>query len=244
MRPGIPRQVHALDDPTAVMPGAEVPRSGLHVAPARSLDDVIDAWRLVYRNYVAAGRIARNRLGLYTRREAVGPHATVFVGRLRGLTATTLTAIADSERGLPLDHAFANQLHAWRSDGRRLVAVDLFADRRQGSTRSSSALYELLHHAFFLAVHHGATDLLCAVPGHHLRLYRGHFGFEAVDESNPARCLVRADVAGALDVPIERSRFAHFLKDPVPEHAFHDRFDFDPALVDASPLAELLHAQG
>ena len=240
---GTIREVYALDDPNAVMPGSEVPRSGLTVSPARCLDDVLGAWRLVYYNYAAAGRIARNSLELYSLPEAIGPHATVLTGRLDGLIATTLTVIGDSPAGLPLDHRFATTLNAWRRAGRRLVAADLFGDRRHHSTRCSSAIYELLHHAFFLALHDNATDLLCAVPAQHVPLYRGHFGFEAVDETDPARCLMRATVAGALDVPIERSAFAHFLKDPVPAEAFAQRFDFDPAVVAASPLGQWMRQQ-
>ena len=240
MRPGKMREVYALDDPNAVMPGSEVPRSGLAVSPARCLEEVLEAWAIVYRSYLAAGRIARNALGLHTLPEAIGPHATVLIGRLDGLSATTLTVIgdSDSDRGLPLDYRFAEALAAWRGAGRRLMAVDLFGDRRQHSTRSSSAIYELLHHAFFLALYEGATDLLCAVPAHHVPLYRNHFGFEAVDEANPAACLMRAAVVGALDVAIERSTCAHFLKQPVPEKAFAGRFDFDPAVVAASPLGQ------
>ncbi|MEX0886463.1 MAG: hypothetical protein WD009_08500 [Phycisphaeraceae bacterium] len=184
MSPGA-QDIKALDDPNAVMPGFDVPRSGLALMTARTIDEVVDAWRLVYRTYLAAGRITPNNVELFTRPEAVGPESAVFMGRINGLTATTLTAIGDSERGLPLDCAFPTQLNAWRDEGRRLVAVDLFADRRQQSTRRSSALFELLRHAFFHCLASGATDMLCTVPVQWQDLYTTHFGFQPVPVAPP-----------------------------------------------------------
>lgn len=217
---------------------------------ARSLEEVTEAWRLLYRAYLQAGFITPNPQRLHTAPQSVGPHAAVVLASIGEVTVSTITAIRDSERGLPLDSVYAAELDVMRQRGGKLLEIGLFGDRREiigDPDRTFNAVFELMRFTFFFGYHHGVTDFLCGIPPRRARLYGRAFGFKPVGEiksyatvdDNPVQ-LMHSTLDYTLANKDRHRALAYFFERPVPADAFADRFDFDPAALAGSDLGSYL----
>src|ERR1044071_1772763 len=134
--------------------------NGLHFVAARGLDEVIQAWSLVYRIYVQSGLISANPYEIHTVGTAVKPDTAVILARLGQLPVATLSAIADGPDGLPLDSVYAAELDRLRASGRRLLEIGLFADRRTELRRSFAVVLDLMRYVTYYGVLRGDTDAI------------------------------------------------------------------------------------
>ena len=217
---------------------------------ASTLGHVLEAWRVLYEAYLRAGYISPNVHQLHTVPEAVGPHALVLLGRSHGHVISTISAIGDSPAGLPLDKAYPEELAAMRRQGGRLLEIGLFGDRRDIRTaadRSFTSVFELMRYTFFFGLHTGVTDFLCGIPPRRAPLYARCFGFRPVGEVKSYRTvednpvvLMHARTDHLLRHPERYRAVDCFMKNPLAQDAFRDRFHFDPAAVAGSNLAEYL----
>lgn len=155
--------------------------SGLHFRPAGSQSEVLNAWALVYQSYVRTGLIPPNPHELHTVPHALQDRAVVICGRIRSLTVSTMSGYLDHpELGLPLDRVYPDEMAALRRDGRTLMEIGLFADRREHIERSIEALLELMRHVCYFGVTNGATDGIIGVHPHHAAFYVRMLGFEQI----------------------------------------------------------------
>lgn len=232
-------------DLTAI--GGEEPLSGLRFGVARSVGQVEEAWRLLYRAYVRVGFLKPNDHGIHTVPEAIGPHTAVVQGRIDSLTVSTISAIGDSPLGLPLDGVYRPELDALRGEDRRLIEIGLFADRRKDIDRTFYAMLELMRYTYWFGRYLGATDYLCGIPPRRARLYRRAFGFEPIGEEkiystvdgNPVRMLrVRADYILAHHA--QHRGLDYFITRPVAFEEFDRRFRFEPDALERSPIPRYL----
>ncbi len=259
---------------------AERPAEGLHFRVARSLEEVIEAWRLVYVACRHADLIEPNRHQVHFSPEAATPRSAVIIGRIRELNVSTLTAVADA--GLPqehhdgevgqgvhapgslaLDRTFRPELDALRREGRRLMEVGLFADRRRHLSRTTESLLELMRYAFHFGLQQGVSDFVIGVSPGHVRFYERLLGLEPASDARPRGglragagfepiMLMRGDLASkighlAADGSEPRSphpALAYFMRHPVAEGELDGRFRFDPARIDASPVGAYLREAG
>ena len=237
--------------PSSIGPSSGEGDHDLQFAVARTLDEVLAAWGLLYNAYIRAGFIAPNPYGIHTVPQAVGEHVLVIIGLKDGVLASTISAIMDSPAGLPLDTVYAEELMKMRSEGRRPIEVGLFGDRRDlKAERSFSAIFELMRFTYHFARYMGATDVLCGIPPRRARLYARAFGFEqggslkayATVKDNPV-VLMRADIAQATAKASEHRAVEYFVKEPVPVDVFEGRFRFAPEIVAGSVLDAYLRAK-
>ena len=221
------------------------PPIGLAYRVARTVDEVVDAWRLVYHSYRHVGLIRANPARLHTAPQAVNPNATIVVGRIGGITVSTLTAIVDSpELGLPVDRVFPDALDDLRREGRLVMEFSLFADRREELARTTEALVELMRHMYHLGVQQKVTDYVMAVQPRHARYYARTYGFEPMGDmrrytavNDRPVVLLRGDFAGRFESEHEQySVYRYFKRCPVDPAAFADRFDFSPQHLAGSVL--------
>src|SRR5437660_92608 len=119
-------------------------RTGLNFFVARTLDDVVEAWSVVYYAYLRAGLIDSNPFEVHTVPQALGPHTLVVTGCLGPLSVSTLSAYVDNPAGVPLDAVYRAELDGLRKQGRRIMEVGLFADRRDHIARTAPGLPELM----------------------------------------------------------------------------------------------------
>lgn len=217
------------------LPPLRAATGGLTFDVAASLGVVEAAWDLVYRAYRHQEIVPPNPFLIHTVAEAIGPHTAVISGRIAGLTASTLTAIADGPEGLPLDRAIPNFLNGLRHDGRRPMELGLHADRRKDIERSFHTLLELMRHAYWFGRQYDVTDYLYRIPTPHVSLYRHAFGFEpltteaAVSEPNRDEYQVlRLDAATVTGCHAEHQVARHIMEHPISAQEFEKRFRFEP----------------
>lgn len=148
---------------------------------ARNLKDVLNGWGLVYDAYLRQNLIRPNPCGIHTVRQAVtNPSIVIVSSTLRGPAHGTLSAYHDGDDGLPLDSVYQHELDALRAQGRQLVEIGLFADRRETVHRSLDALLELMRWTTWFAVHGGATDAVIGVHPRHADFYARVLGFDVM----------------------------------------------------------------
>jgi hypothetical protein len=222
-------------------------RSGLNFYVARTLEDVLEAWQLVYIAYRRAELIDSNPYELHTMPQAVGPQTMVVTGCLGPLSVSTLSVYVDNPGGLPLDSVYSAELGKLRGEGRRIVEVGLFGDRRDHLNRSAEGLFELMRFAFFYAVHNNCDDAVIGIHPDHAAFYKRFFAFEQVGDlrshptvkNNPA-VLLRLDLRKAVKLDPLPKGLQYFADNQLPERVFASRYPFDSQQVAASPIAQFL----
>ena len=88
---------------------------------AKQLEDVIAAWRLVYRVYQINSFIAPNPFEIHTAPQAISPHTAVFTNFSGHTVESTYTAVIDGDTGLPLDRVYRDELDRLREQNRQLM---------------------------------------------------------------------------------------------------------------------------
>ncbi|WP_428387130.1 N-acyl amino acid synthase FeeM domain-containing protein [Mucisphaera sp.] len=156
--------------------------SGLNFDIAETIDDVIESWSLVYQCYRRAGLIEANPEEIHSVRQAVNEQTLVVLGRIRETAVSTMSVYIDGPQGLPLDTVYRDKLNQLRDEGRTLVELGLFADRREHLFRSIDAILELMRHCCHYAVNNEAVDAVVGVNPRHVAFYTRLLGFEVIAE--------------------------------------------------------------
>lgn len=215
------------------------------------IEDLLEAWRLVYRVYLLSGLIPPNPYEVHVAPHAVSSRSLVSVLRSRGRIAGTVTAMGDmASLGLPLDAVFPSELGDLRSAGGRLMEFGLFAhdlsiagDRR--------ALIDLLRTCFCFGIAMGYTDLLAGVAPHHARFYEGMFGFRRISgdtvypglNSAPVT-LLRADVEEVRANRQTLRALADLPEEALTPEWFADRYVLASPEIAASAIGSYLDWRG
>jgi len=227
-----------------VPPPVPTAASALHFGLAENADEVLDAWRLVYRVYRERGLIAANPSRLHFPGRDLSDRVAVLRARMGPVLVSTMTAWLDGPAGLPLDRVFRAQLDLLREAGRRPMVVGLFADRRRALARSGEAMIDLMRLAFWLGRATGVDLFAIAVNPKDEPFYARHCGFHRVGPVRP-----HPDVRGRpvslllLDAEAQLARsprhptLSYFLDTPFPAEVLDHRFDFNAEAVADSELA-------
>lgn len=235
--------VRARDVRSAARPSAV--QSGLTFDVARAPEDVSDAWACVYAQYVAQNLIGPSADRLHVVPQAVGPETVVVLGRISGLTVSTATVVAHADRPVPADRVFAEEIRKLRGTcGRRLVDVELFADRRSSDIdRTFSAVLELMRFAIHFSLYSGGNGMLCCVPAERARLFGRAFGFEQYGTTRTvptfggdAVALMHATMPDLLANRSESRTLSHVLENPVLPEVFDARYRFDAESLEGTNL--------
>jgi len=146
---------------------------------ARTTDELVQAYRLVYKNYLRCEYIDTHPSEMrYTVFNAL-PQTTTFVASLGGSVVTTATVIFDSPLGLPLEAIYKDEVDELRSQYARLCEVTMLADRRRAGMRTIPAILQL----FKMILHYvlkfeKATDIVITVNPSHETFYTRYLPFE------------------------------------------------------------------
>lgn len=234
-------------DPRTTVARPDRPRSGLNFFVAKTLEDVIEGWGVVYQAYHKAGLIDANPFELHTSREAVMPGTAVIAGCLGPLAVSTISAYVDGPGGLPLDSVYPEELAELRKTGRRFAEVGLFADRRDHLNRSAEGLFELMRFGFWHAVNQGCDDIVIGVHPDHVPFYRRFFRFEQLSDvrsyptvkNNPVS-LLRLDVERKMKLTPLPKGLAYFNEYALGPEVFEGRFSFKESVVATSMISRFL----
>jgi hypothetical protein len=236
--------------PSSVRNEAKGVSRGPSFRVAVGIDEVVAAWQLVYTAYRRKDLISPNRHRLHTSKLAASRHSGVILGRVNQVIVSTLTAMADSDDGLPLDSVYAQEMADLRrrveGQGRSLVQVGLFADRRKELSRSTESLFQLMQYAYYYAYWRRA-DIVIGVHPRHSRFYTQTIGFETNGPTrsyptvnhNPV-CLMHLDIEGQLKRKPMPVGLDYFSRNHVTADTFEGRFGFEARDVADSPLGTYL----
>lgn len=201
---------------------------------AGRLIQVVMAWRLVYEVYQAAGLINPNPWRIHMSEPACQPGVAVMVGESAGAVHSTISAIPDGPRGLPLDDVYGWELDTLRVRGCELMELGLFADRNERARTAGTTILELLRLAFFYGIAHGATDIVIGVHPRRARIYAKAFGFEQAGPPTVhphvrehAVVLLRASIAPVVANAHLYRGIQSFLAAPLPMTTYHNRADME-----------------
>jgi hypothetical protein len=145
---------------------------------ASTFNEILDAWCLVYRQYLAATLIGPNELSVFTFPEYISNNTAVLLGKNNNHTVCTISAVLDSEKKLPLDGYYSRELDRMREEGKKLIEIGLHADARR--TTSFQEITDLLAGIARFGVHSNHHDYVIGVHPRRINFYNKIFGFKPV----------------------------------------------------------------
>jgi len=216
---------------------------------AKSREEVIAAWQLVYRAYLIGGLIDPNPYLIHLVAEAVRPSTKVIVGKSNGVIISTATCYLDNDLGIPLDHTHHHLLNGFREAGHKLMEVGLLAYECESTLKSINAMVELMRYILFYGIHAGATDLVFGVPPHRINLYKRYFAFDALGEvtgcpsaNNNPMVLLRANIYANLELEPRPKGIKMLMDKPLSASEFKEGFCFDSDSFNGTVVAAYLAA--
>jgi len=208
---------------------------------AQSLNEVLDAWGLVYTMYLASGLIDPNEDRVHATRAHIGPQSTVATGYVGPILAWTATAIMDTGT-LPLDRIFKPELDELRRMG-PVAEFGMFASKCGEHKDSGINQITMMGYLYHLAIGLGAKRLVVGThPGHvtfwekgaGARMMGGPKPMPTVHDS-PCHLMV-LDVDHAKEVASKHRILDHWHNMPVPRSWGLCRYRFPEHEIVNSPL--------
>lgn len=197
---------------------------------ASTLDEVISAWGLVYKQYLQASFIRPNNVSVFTFPEYLSNNAAVVVGENKGKVVCTASAVLDSPQGLPLDAYYQKELNQLRNEGRKLIEIGLLADSR-GSAKVNEIM-DLISAISRFGGFSGHHDYVIGVNPRRINLFSKIFGVKLYGEPKDYDSLKAAPVVlmhvrtSDLEVNIRRA-ISRICNVPLSLN-FSQRFKFNP----------------
>lgn len=150
--------------------------------PVATEDELRECFRIIYRGYHRRGYCLTHPTQMYYHHYIFVPGSRTFALKDKNKTVGTISLIADSSCGLPLEKLFSRELGRLRSDGRKLAEVSMLAleDNKSRPGIFSLANFEKqiqLFRLFKIMYEYarnvtGVTDLVIGVHPKHETLYR------------------------------------------------------------------------
>jgi hypothetical protein len=198
---------------TLVSPGSsELQDHSIEIGLARTEADLTGAFRLLYQSYLRAGLGEENAIGMRITPFHLLPSTEVLVAKHHGEVISTLSIVADSDAGLPMESMYSDEVAKLRSRSMRIAEMGSFADRRETPVRFAKLFAELARLIVQVAESREIDALVLAAHPRHAKLYARSLGFEQIGDltscpyaqGNPAVCLL-------LDFDRVRGSDAHNL---------------------------------
>jgi len=142
---------------------------------ASTINEVINAWCVVYKQYLDASLISPNEMSVFTFPEYISNNTAVVLGEKMGRTVCTVSAVLDSKNGLPLDNYYKEDLDLLRNQGKKLIEIGLLADAR--GTGNLSSITELMAAIARFGVHSDHHDFVVGVHPRRVKFFESIFGF-------------------------------------------------------------------
>lgn len=197
---------------------------------ASNFHDIIDAWSLVYRQYLAASLIEPNPLELFTFPEYISNQSAVVVGKEKGEIICTASGLLDGEKGLPLDTYYHDELNALRSEGKKLIEIGLVADTRK--TDGMANAIELMNNIARFGVQANHLDYVVGIHPKRVNLYNRLWGFKPIAKAKEYDTLKTAPVVlchlSGNDPEIRQLEMNRQISSTTNELDFQKRYKFNP----------------
>ncbi len=190
--------------PPRVRPLRSISPERLQVRIGTRRSELLAAYQLVYRSYLARGYVA--------------PHPSQIVYRIvHGLPSSrtvvavnpaeqllgTVTIVGDNALGIPMESAFSPEIALLRSEGRRVAEISALAIQIPRGNSSTEVLFGLIRFAVQYSCWRGFHDMLFSVHPRHRRFYERLFQASPLGSCRPHQS-VRGNPALAYRVDLER----------------------------------------
>lgn len=186
--------------------GHDITPSGYVFKIADSGNELIQAFHLLYHEYLRAGYVAENSSRLLFTKYHLLPTTTVFLAFSEGEALSTATSVRDSGAfGLPMDDIFRIELDELRNQHRRILEISSLASDRNRFSRDRIRHFVTLVYAHSLF--QDVDDICIMVNPRHVRLYMKLFGFEIFGEERHYARVNAPAVALRVAVREARCRF-------------------------------------
>jgi len=197
---------------------------------ATTVSEVIEAWCIVYKQYLKASLISPNEMSLFTFPEYVSNNAAVIVGKKMGHPVCTVSAVLDSKKGLPLDRYYKKALDGLRARGNKLIEIGLLADAR-GSCNFNS-ITDLMAGIARFGVYSDHHDFVIGVHPRRINFFNSVFGFSPIGEVKSYGALRTAPVvllhAHGKDLEVNSLAINSEIYNNPKEFDFARRYQFNP----------------
>jgi len=197
---------------------------------ASTLTEVLDAWCVVYKQYLAASLIGPNEFSIFTFPEYLSNSTAVILGSKMNHTVCTVSAVLDSKKGLPLDSYYKHELNQLRKQNKKLIEIGLLADVREANNFTN--IVDLMTGIARFGVYSNHHDYVIGVHPRRINFFRQTFGFEPYGEVKDYSKLRTAPVvlmyACGNDLEtVSLKANTEIYCDPK-EFNFADRYKFNP----------------
>jgi hypothetical protein len=197
---------------------------------ASTLSEVLDAWCVVYKQYLAASLIGPNEFSIFTFPEYLNNSTAVILGSKMNHTVCTVSAVLDSERGLPLDNYYRKELDGLRKQNKHLIEIGLLADARKEN--SFSNIVDLMAGIARFGVYSNHHDYVIGVHPRRINFFKQTFGFETLGEVKDYSKLKTAPVvllhACGKDLETASLKTTTEIYSESGEFDFSNRYNFNP----------------
>lgn len=170
----------------SVAVGRDVTRGSipnLEVRPARSRDELEAAYRLVHAAYRQQGYLEEDREGMRLTVYNAFPDTVTFIAKEGREIVGTVSLVADTDVGLPMDEIYGEELNDLRSRGRSLAEVTMLANKSQRVSRKMPIFLQLMKQVFdYIWFILQADDACLACHPHHSGFYEKRILFEQFGE--------------------------------------------------------------
>ncbi len=147
------------------------------IALARSEEDLLASFRILYDAYLRAGLVGENPLGMRVTPYHLLPTTDVFVAKSNNTVNSTMTMTLDATAGLPMDSMYKEEVDWLRAKGLKLAEIGSLADRRKSPVRFMRVFHELSKLICQVARARGMDGLVVATHPRHAGFYARTFGF-------------------------------------------------------------------
>lgn len=159
---------------------------------ATTFSEIIEGWRLVYNQYVKAALIDVNPFSIFTYPEYIGRNTAVILGKIGKTIVCSVSAVLDSNKRLPLDAYFHEELNGLRRENKNLIEIGLLANNTERAT--PIYIIELLSSIAHFGVYSNFHDYVIGVHPRRSNFFKYFFGFNQIGESKKYDKLHHADV--------------------------------------------------
>lgn len=172
-----------LEAASRTSPPADLPAEEPLVRPARSRQEIEQAYRLVYSTYKEEGYLAEAPCGMRTTVYNAFPDTVTFVGKVGEEMVATATLFGDTEMGLPMDELYRREVDDLRGAGRKVVEVGMHANVHTDVPGQRPLFLRLMKQIFDYARLILQADDICITSNpKHARFFERFLLFEPIGE--------------------------------------------------------------
>jgi hypothetical protein len=175
---------------------------------ADSSEELLEAYHLLYHEYIQAGYVGENRNQLLFTKHHLLPKTTVLVAKSEITTLSTATLVRDSGHfGLPMDELYSKELSTLRKQKRKIMEVCSLASSRMNFSRIGIQNFTRL--LFLYCVFLDIDDVCVMVNPKHVSLYQRLCELEIFGEEKYYPRVNAPAVALRADVRTVREKLRH-----------------------------------